>query len=121
MVNDETAVVVGVDRRAPAGRRVAPRLSPALASRSLGEEIATVSLGLRGHSRPALDAWLPRRDRGRVLRMLPSISGYPLAVLPYQSGERQHPRPASSVRQGRSEEHTSELQSRQYIVCRLLL
>src|SRR3712207_7547529 len=26
-----------------------------------------------------------------------------------------------AVRQGRSEEHTSELQSRQYLVCRLLL
>ena len=99
MVNDETAVVVGVDRRVPAGRRVALRLSRALASRSLGEEIATVSLGLRGYSRPALDAWLPRRDRDRVLRMLPSISGYPWAVLPYESGERQHPRPASSLRQ----------------------
>ncbi len=99
MVNDETAVVVGVDRRAPAGRRVALRLSRALASRSLGEEIATVSLGLRGYSRPALDAWLPRRDRDRVLRMLPSISGYPWAVLPYESGDRQHPRQASSFRQ----------------------
>src|SRR3712207_7598859 len=29
--------------------------------------------------------------------------------------------PAPSTVQGRSEEHTSELQSRQYLVCRLLL
>src|SRR3712207_7283874 len=29
--------------------------------------------------------------------------------------------PAESLRSGRSEEHTSELQSRQYLVCRLLL
>src|SRR3712207_7724359 len=29
--------------------------------------------------------------------------------------------PTASVCQGRSEEHTSELQSRQYLVCRLLL
>src|SRR5258707_5788864 len=29
--------------------------------------------------------------------------------------------PASHARQRRSEEHTSELQSRQYLVCRLLL
>src|SRR3712207_7626373 len=29
--------------------------------------------------------------------------------------------PASYVGEGRSEEHTSELQSRQYLVCRLLL
>src|SRR3712207_8200886 len=31
------------------------------------------------------------------------------------------PRPAGDRRAGRSEEHTSELQSRQYLVCRLLL
>src|SRR3712207_7666169 len=30
-------------------------------------------------------------------------------------------RPAPLPRRGRSEEHTSELQSRQYLVCRLLL
>src|SRR3712207_6927231 len=30
-------------------------------------------------------------------------------------------RPASRTAPGRSEEHTSELQSRQYLVCRLLL
>jgi hypothetical protein len=99
MVTDETAVVVGVDRRAPAGRRLVLRLSRSLASRSMGEEIATVSLGLRAYSRPALDTWLPRRDRDRVLRMLPTISGYPWAVLPYESGDRQHPRQASSFRQ----------------------
>src|SRR3712207_8974402 len=34
------------------------------------------------------------------------------AIRPWQSGD---------VRQYRSEEHTSELQSRQYLVCRLLL
>src|SRR3712207_6919256 len=31
------------------------------------------------------------------------------------------PRPLALARPGRSEEHTSELQSRQYLVCRLLL
>src|SRR3712207_8390632 len=31
------------------------------------------------------------------------------------------PRPIPRQAQGRSEEHTSELQSRQYLVCRLLL
>src|SRR3712207_8255764 len=30
-------------------------------------------------------------------------------------------RPVPAARRGRSEEHTSELQSRQYLVCRLLL
>src|SRR3712207_8908687 len=32
-----------------------------------------------------------------------------------------HDRPSSLREPGRSEEHTSELQSRQYLVCRLLL
>src|SRR3712207_7313959 len=31
------------------------------------------------------------------------------------------PRPSTRSTRGRSEEHTSELQSRQYLVCRLLL
>src|SRR3712207_8910036 len=34
---------------------------------------------------------------------------------------REGPRPARRLRFPRSEEHTSELQSRQYLVCRLLL
>src|SRR3712207_8211055 len=38
------------------------------------------------------------------------------------AGPRARPRAAADLRQGaRSEEHTSELQSRQYLVCRLLL
>src|SRR3712207_8996337 len=32
-----------------------------------------------------------------------------------------HPEAETAVERGRSEEHTSELQSRQYLVCRLLL
>ncbi|MGY1602676.1 glycosyltransferase family 2 protein [Geodermatophilus sp. SYSU D00815] len=99
MVNDETAVVVGVDTAAAGGRRLALRLSRSLATRSLGQDIATVSLGLRAYSRAALDAWLPRRDRDRVLRLLPSISGYPSAVMEYASGEHARSRQASSFRQ----------------------
>jgi hypothetical protein len=99
MVDDENPVVVGVDTTAAAGRRVGLRLSRALASRSMGEEIPSVSLGLRGYSRPALDAWLPRRDRDRVLRMLPSISGYPSTVLHYASGSRTRQGAATSTRQ----------------------
>src|SRR5258707_6247610 len=34
---------------------------------------------------------------------------------------RRPPGPGGRLRAGRSEEHTSELQSRQYLVCRLLL
>src|SRR3712207_6847993 len=51
---------------------------------------------------------LPRRARARVLRMISS----------WRSSRRAWRRwPSPS----RSEEHTSELQSRQYLVCRLLL
>src|SRR3712207_8798353 len=47
-------------------------------------------------------------------------------VLEGQDGDRYRPalcqkRVARSQREQRSEEHTSELQSRQYLVCRLLL
>src|SRR6476620_12159447 len=49
-------------------------------------------------------------------------------LFPYTTLFRSHPHPVHVPRQGdvqqwqvRSEEHTSELQSRQYLVCRLLL
>lgn len=99
MIGDETAVVVGVDTTAPPARRLALQLGRSLASRSMGDDIASVSLGLRAYSRLALDAWLPRRDRDRVLRMLPSISGYPTTVMEYQPGQRAQTRPSSSFRQ----------------------
>src|SRR3712207_7063542 len=38
-----------------------------------------------------------------------------------QRHQRQHERDRQGGTRGRSEEHTSELQSRQYLVCRLLL
>src|SRR3712207_8715891 len=72
--------------------------------RSCGVEVARrigALGGLLGGPRDALrvEALAPQRalDRGRP------------------QGRRAH------VRQARSEEHTSELQSRQYLVCRLLL
>src|SRR3712207_8094548 len=52
--------------------------------------------------------WRRRIDRVRV---------FALGVKP----EYQHTGVAAALYQARSEEHTSELQSRQYIVCRLLL
>src|SRR3712207_8216101 len=74
----------------------------------------------RGHGAPAAArarsrrAHVPRahgdgaRDGGRV------------AALPRRVGGRRGPR-AEAEDHRRSEEHTSELQSRQYLVCRLLL
>src|SRR3712207_7378524 len=46
--------------------------------------------------------------------------GRPVMVLAHGFGETEARWEAATV-QGRSEEHTSELQSRQYLVCRLLL
>src|SRR5258707_10309097 len=50
-------------------------------------------------------------------------SGEPQQAVDGADRRRQHARPAARARcaLGRSEEHTSELQSRQYLVCRLLL
>src|SRR5215217_9238493 len=47
----------------------------------------------------------------------------PARVVPVRAGDRQraHVDRNLLVRRRRSEEHTSELQSRQYLVCRLLL
>jgi hypothetical protein len=100
MVNDDTAVVVGVDTAAPAGRRIALRISRALACYGMrDDDIASVSLGLRAYSRQALDAWLPRHDRDRVLRLLPSLSGYPAAVMEYSAAARNRARSTTSIRQ----------------------
>src|SRR3712207_8911582 len=64
------------------------------------------------------------RSRGsQAPRALPGLS----SVRPGRAGQGRraggHPRPHGETlrRDGRSEEHTSELQSRQYLVCRLLL
>src|SRR3712207_6978585 len=54
----------------------------------------------------------PPRPRRGGRRTLPAPHGRPCP------GRRARPRPDGAVR---SEEHTSELQSRQYLVCRLLL
>src|SRR3712207_7851209 len=64
-----------------------------------------------------------RSRHGMFIARLIRLSGL-LGLLPtlHPSGDssRRAPQPAFN-RSGRSEEHTSELQSRQYLVCRLLL
>src|SRR3712207_8303776 len=45
---------------------------------------------------------------------------HPRLAWPPLQGSRESPL-VTALRDGRSEEHTSELQSRQYLVCRLLL
>src|SRR3712207_7110969 len=56
------------------------------------------------------------QDRGSRLPRTPRGLPHPLA-----NAQRLSPRPAIPICSDRSEEHTSELQSRQYLVCRLLL
>src|SRR3712207_8658603 len=56
-----------------------------------------------------------RSEHDRVL-----VDGVDVALLPQGLGPDGAPAPGQDV-EGRSEEHTSELQSRQYLVCRLLL
>ena len=100
MVTDETAVVIGVDGVDNPRRRLAVRLGRALVKGGLGDDdVVSVSLGLRGYSRAALDAWLPRRDRDRVLRVLPTISGYPSTVMDYSTGARTRSATRVGVRQ----------------------
>src|SRR3712207_8935247 len=57
------------------------------------------------------------RSGGPVVRLQPRLTtrraGRPRSPAPWRSGESGRTPP-------RSEEHTSELQSRQYVVCRLL-
>src|SRR3712207_7258820 len=56
----------------------------------------------------------PRPQAGRVAQAAPPARGAGRA-------DRRRDRRQGLARRGRSEEHTSELQSRQYLVCRLLL
>src|SRR3712207_7145403 len=78
-------------------------------------EIYTLSL------HDALPISLPHRRRGlRPAPQGPGVSPDPPARPPHgHPGHRASH--AGGHREGRSEEHTSELQSRQYLVCRLLL
>src|SRR3712207_8610141 len=61
-------------------------------------------------------------DRLRVWRAVPDAQPRQARGQAQDCVFRHRPRPAHSLgRDPRSEEHTSELQSRQYLVCRLLL
>src|SRR5215203_6444967 len=58
-----------------------------------------------------------------MIRRPPRSTLFPYTTLFRSLLDHHHPRPGPPVElvQERSEEHTSELQSRQYLVCRLLL
>src|SRR3712207_7808868 len=67
------------------------------------------------------------RSRGDIFAQLPlSLARRPVRERGGDRGRSGHPRRAAprprwAAHRRRSEEHTSELQSRQYLVCRLLL
>src|SRR3712207_8638442 len=62
----------------------------------------------------------PGGSRGRELRLIAAAHERRHATRHSRAGSH-HARHPLGVRLPRSEEHTSELQSRQYLVCRLLL
>src|SRR3712207_7005433 len=64
--------------------------------------------------RPVQRSPPPRERIAEPLRRRPPVVARPVVE------RREHVLPLQRLR-GRSEEHTSELQSRQYLVCRLLL
>src|SRR3712207_8054356 len=67
-----------------------------------------------GRVRGFPDSLLPRRRAGRERHLT-------IPAVPSDGGGSRPPRPGDALLPPRSEEHTSELQSRQYLVCRLLL
>src|SRR3712207_7589098 len=86
---------------------------------TLFRSVHTAQVEVRGRRGPATDAAALCGVEGRVLVL---VAGDRAAGAGLVSG---HPSAAAHGRPGdgepRSEEHTSELQSRQYLVCRLLL
>src|SRR3712207_8633979 len=72
--------------------------------RSDAIDLPAVHAALRGAGLRAEEGRLPPRDQDRLVAVL----------------AKAEPSSTGLIR-GRSEEHTSELQSRQYLVCRLLL
>src|SRR5438445_2862053 len=77
--------------------------------------VCTLSL----HDALPISRRAPGRRRG-LERRLPGAPGHPARPPPLRHGRRGGGR-AGCPGAPRSEEHTSELQSRQYLVCRLLL
>src|SRR3712207_8557900 len=63
----------------------------------------------------------PRGDRPRGNAVRRKKENTPMAAQWYYSQEGKQLGPTTLAQLQRSEEHTSELQSRQYLVCRLLL
>src|SRR3712207_7921042 len=94
--------------------RAAPHLRLAADALGPGDE-APIRLLARGAEGPHQLPLLGRRPGARL------PEGRLAAGLPYAQLQPLHLLAGDGVLGERSEEHTSELQSRQYLVCRLLL
>src|SRR3712207_7429552 len=79
-------------------------------------EIYTLSL----HDALPIYAPRPRSSRSTSPREVPARTGW-LALTSFSPRRPLRRRTSRAPKHERSEEHTSELQSRQYLVCRLLL
>src|SRR3712207_8200086 len=66
-------------------------------------------------------SWAPTRPSPRRRRTQPPSSSGECTGRRYGHAHGARDGPRRGAASGRSEEHTSELQSRQYLVCRLLL
>src|SRR3712207_8447680 len=98
-------------------RRPPPRSTPfpyTTLFRSPGGDPAAVGPDVVAPPRDALE---PVEEPGGLDRLEPELRSHRLDLAP-RDVDRAILQPPS---EGRSEEHTSELQSRQYLVCRLLL
>src|SRR3712207_7523663 len=100
-----------------AGRRHRPEGEGSLAS-----AVGSLASAIRHRSLVAARAALPVRLRGwLVVRRRQPVTWPPVGSLDLGSLRRTRPISRAWGADRRSEEHTSELQSRQYLVCRLLL
>src|SRR3712207_7638147 len=77
--------------------------------------------GVRTGKKDSIHVWEVPGSAGVLPMISTSRSGSPLSSTRRSSGSASARRPGTTSNTGRSEEHTSELQSRQYLVCRLLL
>jgi hypothetical protein len=83
LVRTHDSVVYGIDQTSHG--RAARGILQRTATSVMCTDVPSMNLGLRGFTRPALDTWLPRRDRDKVLRLLPLLAGYPYTVMPYEA------------------------------------
>src|SRR3712207_7286402 len=83
----------------------------------------TLFRSLWGRKRGRVGGKDPTRGKGTKLMALADGSGLPLAVCAASASPHEVTLVGATLAASflRSEEHTSELQSRQYLVCRLLL